>query len=72
MILVCERCSEERLDSIAHHLIDRAPIPVNSFHHPLKDGVEKPTGLLRITVGDVFRGSLYVCGKYSDLFSLTF
>src|SRR5215510_12407895 len=72
MILKCKWCSEESLDSIAQHLIDCATITVNSIHHQLKNRIEKPAGLLWITVSHLFGGAFYVRAKYRDLFALTF
>jgi hypothetical protein len=40
VILVRNRCAEQRHDPVAHHLIDRALVPMDRLHHPLKDGIE--------------------------------
>ena len=53
VILVGERRAEQRLDAVAHHLVDRALVTVDGFHHPLQDGIENPTRFLRITIGDL-------------------
>jgi len=71
MILTCEWGAKKRHDSIAHHLVDGALITVDGFHHPLENGVQEPTGVLRIKVGDAVGGSFYICKKYRDLLSLT-
>ena len=69
MILLCERRSKERHDTITHHLVDRAPIMIDGLHHAAEDGIEKPARLIGIEIGDTFRRSLYVCEKNGDLLS---
>jgi hypothetical protein len=40
VVLVGEWRAEERHDPVAHHLVHRALVAVDSLHHPLEDGVE--------------------------------
>ena len=71
VVLKRERCSEERHDTVAHHLVDRAFVLVHSLHHPLENGVEKPAGPVGIQVGDVFRRSFQIGEKDRELLSFT-
>ena len=72
MILIGDWRPEQRLDSVAHLLVDRALIAIDGFHHPLKDGIEQPACILGIAIGDIFGRSLHVREKHCDLFSLPF
>jgi len=39
MVLVPERCAEERHDSVAHDLVHRTLVPVHRLHHVLNDRI---------------------------------
>ena len=43
--------AEERHDAVPHHLIHRALVPVNGFHHQLEDRVQDSSSLLGIPFG---------------------
>src|SRR6478735_5961994 len=53
MILIRDRCPEQRLDSVAHHLVDRALVASDSVHHPFENGVKQRAGILRIKLSDI-------------------
>jgi hypothetical protein len=40
VILVSKRRAEECHDSVTYHLVHRALVPVDDFHHPFKHGIE--------------------------------
>jgi hypothetical protein len=54
------RGTEERHDTVAHHLIDGPLIEVNRFHHLLDHRIEKPSRFLGITGRDQLHGPLQV------------
>src|SRR5262249_33232643 len=70
VVLVGQRRAEERHDSVAHHLVDRALVPMDGLHHPLKNGIENLASLLRITVGEQFHRALEVGEEHGDLLPL--
>ncbi len=51
VVLVGEGRPEERHDAVAHHLVDRAFVAVDRFHHQLEHRLEDRVRLLRIPVG---------------------
>src|SRR5262249_52261624 len=72
MILVCDWRTEKRHDPVAHHLVHRAFVPVDGFHHPLKDWVEYLARLLWITVSEQLHRALEVGEEYGRLFAFAF
>jgi hypothetical protein len=60
MVFVGEWRTEERHDAVAHHLVNRALVPVDRLHHSFEDRVEKLARLLRITVGEQLHRTLQV------------
>src|SRR5262245_13090514 len=46
VILVRNRCAEQRHDPVAHHPVHGALVPVDGLHHVLDDGVEELARLL--------------------------
>ena len=52
VVLVSERRAEDRHEPVAHELVDRALIAVNSLHHAFEDGVEELACVLGIAVGE--------------------
>ena len=72
VVLVRERCAEERHDPVAHHLVDRALVAVDGLHHPFEDGVEDLARLLGVAVGEQLHRALEVGEEDRDLLALAF
>ncbi len=72
VILVGQRCAEERHDPVAHHLVHRALITVDGLHHPLQDGIENLARLLGIAVSQQLHRALEVGEEDRDLLALAF
>jgi len=72
VILVGQRRAEERHDSITHHLVHRALVAMDSFHHQLEDGIEEPARLLGIAIGQKLHGALEVGEEHRHLFAFPF
>jgi hypothetical protein len=49
---VGQRRVEERHDPVAHHLIHRAPVAMNGFHHQLEYWIEQLSRILGVAVGE--------------------
>ena len=47
-----ERRAEQRHDPVAHHLVDRALVAVDRFHHVLEHRIEDLPRFLGIAVGE--------------------
>jgi hypothetical protein len=58
VILVGERCAEERHDPVTHDLVYRALVAVDGLHHPLEHGIEDPPGILGIAVAEQLHRTL--------------
>ena len=71
MVLVRERCAEERHDPVAHHLVHGALVAVDGLHHVLEDGVEELARLLGVAVGEQLHRALQVGEQHGDLLALT-
>jgi hypothetical protein len=67
VILVREGRTEERHDTVAHDLVDRALVAVHGLHHPFEHGVEKLACLLRVPVGQQLHRALEVGEEHGDL-----
>jgi hypothetical protein len=52
MILMGQRCSEQRHDPVTHHLVHRPLVAVDGFHHVLQYRIKELSRLLRVTVGE--------------------
>ena len=63
--------SKESHDPVAHHLVHRALVAVNGFHHPLEDGVEDFARLLGIPIGEQAHRAFEVGEEHGDLFALS-
>jgi hypothetical protein len=72
MVLMGQRCSEQRHDTVTHHLIYRPFVAVNGLHHVFKDRIEELPRLLGVPVGQQFHRSLEVSEQYSNLLALAF
>src|SRR5690349_18782994 len=53
VILIRDWRPKQRLDSVAHYLVDRALVASDGFHHPFENGVKQRAGLLGIKLGDI-------------------
>ena len=72
VILVGQRRAEERHDAVAHDLVDRALVAVDSLHHAFEHGIEELPRLLGVAVGQQFHGALEVGEQHRDLLALAF
>jgi hypothetical protein len=70
MILMRERCAEERHDPVAHDLVHGALVAVNRFHHPLGDRIQKLSGLLGVAVCEQLHRPLQIGEEHCDLLAL--
>ena len=70
VILLGERRTEERHDSVAHHLVDRALVPVDGFHHQLEDGVQELARFLGIAIRQQLQRPLQIGEQHGHLLSL--
>jgi hypothetical protein len=71
VILVGQRRAEQRHDPVAHHLIDRALVAMDGFHHPLEHRIENLARLLGIAIGEELHGSLEVREQHRDELALS-
>jgi hypothetical protein len=71
VVLVGQWRAEEGHDPVAHHLVHRALVPVNGFHHSLEDRVKKLPRLFWIAVGEQLHRALEVGEEDRDLLALT-
>ena len=72
MVLMGQRCPEQRHDAVAHDLVDRTLIAVHSSHEALQHGVEEPSRLFRVAVGQQLHGPLQVGKQHRDLLTFAF
>src|SRR5262249_13107424 len=72
VVLVGDRRSEKRHDSVAHHLVHSAFVPMHGLHHVLQDGVEYLARFLGIAIGEQFHRALEVGEQDADLLALAF
>jgi hypothetical protein len=70
VILVGERCAEQRHDAVTHHLVDRALVAVHRLHHSLEHRIDEPTRLLGVAVSEQLHRALEVGEKDRDLLAL--
>src|SRR5262249_26314961 len=57
-------------NAVAHHLVHRAFVAVDGFHHLFEDGIEQLARLLRIAVRQKFHRALEVSKQDRDLLAL--
>ena len=72
VILLGEWGTEERHDSVPHHLVDRALVPVDGLHHPLENGVQERPGLLGVPIRQQLQRPLEIGEEHGDLLALAF
>jgi hypothetical protein len=70
MVLERERCTEERHDAVAHHLVHRALVVMDRFHHPLEHRIKELAGLLGVTVSQKLHGAFQIGEQNRDLLAL--
>jgi hypothetical protein len=72
MILMGERRAEKRHDAVAHHLIHRALVAVNRFHHPFENRIQEPARLVRVALGEQLHRAFHVGEEDGHLLALAF
>jgi hypothetical protein len=72
VILVRNRRPEERHDPVPHHLIHRALVTMDRFHHVLKHWVKDLSSLLRIAVCEKLHRALEIGEQHGHLLTLAF
>src|SRR5262245_51788804 len=72
MILMRQRRAEERHDPIAHDLVDRTLIPMDSLHHVLKDWIKEFACIFPITISQQLHGPFHIRKENCDLLALAF
>jgi hypothetical protein len=72
MILVSERCPEQRHNPVAHHLVHRALVAVNGLHHSLEDRVEDLARFLRIAICEQLHRAFQIGEEDGHLLALAF
>ena len=72
MILISDGSAEQRLDPVSHHLVDRAFVTSDGFHHPFKNRIEQRAGFFGVEIGDILRRSLQVGTEHGHLLALAF
>ena len=70
VILMGQRRPEERHDAVAHHLVDRALVPMDRLNHSLENGIENLARFLGVTVGEQLHGAFEIGKEHGDLFTL--
>jgi hypothetical protein len=70
MVLVGQRRPEQRHDPVAHHLVHRALVAPDGFHHALEDRVEELAGVFGIAVGEQLHRPLQIGKEHGDLLPL--
>jgi hypothetical protein len=72
VVLVRNRCAEERHDPVAHHLVHRALVAVDGLHHVREDRVEDLARFLGIAVGEQLHRALEIGEQDGHLLPLAF
>ena len=72
VVFVRDRRAEERHDAVAHHLVDRAFVPVDGAHHQLEHRIEQPPRFFGIAVGEQLHRAFQIGEKHGDLLALAF
>ncbi len=70
MILVGQRCAEQRHDPVAHDLVDGPLVAVDRFHHAFEDGIQELARLLGVPIGEELHRALQVREEDRDLLAL--
>ena len=72
VILVRERCSEQRLDPVACDIDDSPLVALDGFHHSLQDRIQQFMCFLGIAIGNQLHRAFQVGEQHRDLFALAF
>ena len=72
MILLGDGGAEQGHDPVPQHLVHRALAVVDRLHHPLEHGVENPSCLLGVAVGEQLHRALHVGEEHGDALALAF
>jgi hypothetical protein len=67
VVLVGQRRAAQRHDPVAHHLVHRALVAVDGFHHPLEHGVQDLACVLGIAVGEQLHRALQIGEEHGHL-----
>src|SRR5262245_34588450 len=70
VVLVSDRCPEQRHDAVAHDLVDSALVVMDRLHHPLKHWIEQLPPLLGIAVSQELHRALEVGEEDRHLLAL--
>jgi hypothetical protein len=71
VVLVSDRCAEERHNAVAHHLVDGALVAVDGFHHVLDDRIKEFACLLGIAISHQLHRAFEISEKNRNLLPLT-
>ena len=72
MVFVRQRCTEQRHDAVAHHLVDRALVAVHGVHHGVQGRVQEGWAALGVEVADQLRRAFEIGKEHRDLLALAF
>jgi hypothetical protein len=72
MVFVRHRRTEERHDPVAHHLIHRALVVMNSLYHSFQNRIQEFPRLLGIPVGEKFHRALEVREQHGHVLAFAF
>ena len=70
VVFESEGCSEQRHDSVAHHLVYGPLVTVDGLHHPFKHRIKDLAGLFGIAVGKQLHRALEVGEEHGHLLAL--
>ena len=71
MVFLGEGGAKQSHDPVAHHLVDRAFVPVDGIHHELQDGVQELPGFLWIAFHQKLHRPLEIGKEHRHLLALT-
>ena len=72
MILMRQRCAEQRHEAVAHDGVDSAFVAMHRLDHALEHRVEKFLHVLRVAVGDHLHRAFDVGEQHRDQLALAF
>ena len=72
VVFMGEWRTEQRHDTVAHHLVDSALEAMHGVHHDVQGGVQEPPSLFRVKTLDQLRRAFDVGEEDRDLFALAF
>ena len=70
VVLMGQRCAEERHDPVAHHLVHRALVAMHGLHHVFEHGVEELARLFRVAIREQLHRAFQVGEEHGDLLPL--